>query len=210
MNNYNNIAGYYDRLAKLVFGNSQVNAQKDQLKYLPSVGRILIVGGGTGWILEEISQLRSSGLILDYVEVSSKMIDIAQKREVGKNVVNFFNKSIQDFKPAAQYNVVITSFLFDNFEEKQCEAIFLIIHSYLEEGGNWLFCDFDVERDQYVNWKNILMRMMYLFFKIVADVKPSQLTDVKPLFKFYTYEILFQKWYYKKFIYAAVYRKLNG
>ncbi|MET4083119.1 ubiquinone/menaquinone biosynthesis C-methylase UbiE [Pedobacter sp. UYP30] len=208
MSNYNRIAYYYDTLAKLVFGKSQINAQKDQLVYIQPNSKILIVGGGTGWILEEIAKIFPGGLVIDYVESSNKMIGIAKKRNIGRNTLNFLSSSIENFRPTKVYDVVITAFLFDNFVQPQADVNFLIVHNYLKENGYWLFSDFDVERKRYVNWRNVLMKAMYLFFKVVADVKPKGLIEIKPLFRFYNYEVVFEKWYYKKVIRAAVYRKL--
>ncbi len=49
--NYNNSAWFYDSLAGLVYGKALVKAQVYLLQYIPADSNILIVGGGTGWIL---------------------------------------------------------------------------------------------------------------------------------------------------------------
>ena len=99
-NNYDNIASSYDLLSRLVFFRSQVKAQIEQLKYIPEGSNVLIAGGGTGWILEEIAKIHPSGLSITYVEISAKMLEISQKRNTKANTITYIRSSIEDFKPA--------------------------------------------------------------------------------------------------------------
>ena len=69
--NYDNSAWFYDRLSRLIYGKALVRSQVYLLRYIPAGSIILIAGGGTGWILEEISKLHPSGLKITYVEISS-------------------------------------------------------------------------------------------------------------------------------------------
>lgn len=207
LNNYNKIASYYDFLAKLVFGKSLINAQKDQLVYIPAKSKILIVGGGTGWILEEIANVRAEGLSIDYVEASSKMIGIAKKRKIGANMVNFLCSRMENLEETNKYDVVITPFIFDNFEEEQVLTNFLLINQSLKSCGYWLFSDFCVRSKTYLNWKNVLLRTMYLFFRLMAKVQTKRLIDIAPIFDGGNFELIIERWYYKKMIRAAVYQK---
>ncbi len=118
LNNYDNIASWYDRLSKLVFLKSQVNAQVDQLFYVPEKSKVLIVGGGTGWILEELSKIHSDGLDVTFVEISFNMLELARKRKYGTNKVEFIHLPVEEFVSQAHYDVVHTAFLFDNFSIK--------------------------------------------------------------------------------------------
>ena len=49
MNGFNSIAPVYDALATLVFGRSIRNAQLCFLGDIGYRGKVLILGGGTGW-----------------------------------------------------------------------------------------------------------------------------------------------------------------
>ncbi|MGY3052937.1 ubiquinone/menaquinone biosynthesis C-methylase UbiE [Pedobacter sp. UYEF25] len=207
MSNYNGIAKYYDVLAKLVFGNSQVNAQKQQLVYICENDKILIVGGGTGWILEEITEKFRDGLVIDYVESSNRMIEISKKRFIGRNLVNYHHFSVENLVEVEKYDVVISAFLFDNFLENDALNNFVIIHRSLKMEGLWLFTDFHLDQNRSVNWRNMLVKAMYLFFRLVADVKPRDIPDMKPLFQQYGYRIISLKSYYRNLIHAVVYKK---
>jgi ubiquinone/menaquinone biosynthesis C-methylase UbiE len=69
--NYNYIASFYDRLCQLVFGQSVKNAQIASLGFIPPTSNVLIVGAGTGWILEEINKIHQNGLSITYIDISS-------------------------------------------------------------------------------------------------------------------------------------------
>ena len=81
--NYDSIALIYDRLARLVYGRSLVNAQLYLLDAIPAEAHVLIVGGGTGWVLEEITKRHPSGLSIDYIDAASKMVALAKKGMLG-------------------------------------------------------------------------------------------------------------------------------
>ena len=96
-NNYDRIARYYDTLSRLVFFRSQIKAQTDQLQVIPPGSRILIVGGGTGWILEEIAKVQASGLSITYVEISEEMLRLSKERGVKDIEVIFIHASAEGF-----------------------------------------------------------------------------------------------------------------
>ena len=94
--NYYNVAPFYDLLSHLVFGNSISQALLFLVTAIPANSSVLIIGGGTGQILEEISKKYISGLQITYVEISKKMISLSKKRSTGNNLVVFINQSILD------------------------------------------------------------------------------------------------------------------
>src|SRR4051812_8861289 len=94
--NYNNIAIFYDQLSAFIFGKAIFNAQRFMLQMVPPCSTVLLVGGGTGWILEELAKKYPSGLKITYIDSSSKMILLSGKRNVGKNKVIFMQADIRN------------------------------------------------------------------------------------------------------------------
>ncbi|MBC8986737.1 class I SAM-dependent methyltransferase [Pedobacter sp. N36a] len=218
-NNYDKIAGYYDQLSRLVFFKSQVNAQIHQLGYLPKTGRILIVGGGTGWILEEIAKVVPEGLHLVYVEISAKMMEISKERAVAGNIVDFVNLGVEDFSTDRPFDLICTPFLFDNFAEERAAMVFHHLDTMLRKGGLWFHTDFDLtvnmgktdgrKHDNGTWWKTVFLVLMYRFFKLIANVEASKLINMKPYFDAAGYQVLEQKYYYRKFIQSVVLEKTD-
>jgi ubiquinone/menaquinone biosynthesis C-methylase UbiE len=207
LNNYDRIAPYYDRLSRLVFFKSQVNAQINQLKYLPEHAEILIVGGGTGWILEEIARVRTAGMKITYVEIAEKMINLAKNRNRASNEVHFYHSGIEDFQINPSFDVILTPFLFDNFMEERAAFVFDKLDRSLIEKGLWLMVDFNISGKRGVWWKHLLLKSMYTFFRLIRMVEAVDLVDMKPYFSRKPYQVLEERYYYNGFIKAVVYQK---
>lgn len=207
INNYDKIANYYDSLSRLVFGKSQVDAQINQLKNITKNSSILIVGGGTGWILEEIAKVHSTGLMITYVEISSKMTALSKARNYGDNELVFINLGIEEFNDGKNFDIILTPFLFDNFSEERCDVVFQKLNHMLNKGGLWFLVDFTVHSKIGNWWKRFFLKVMYKFFSIISHVETEILVDMAPHFEKADYKIIEERFYYGKFIKAAIYQK---
>ena len=205
LNNYDRMASSYDWLSRLVFFNAQTQAQKAQLPFIPAGSNILIVGGGTGWILKEIAQIHPKGITITYLEISANMIKLAQKVNAGENKVLFIQGAIEDRLLEQSFDVIITAFLFDNFANARAKQVFNKLHLQLNNSGLWLFSDFSQTHNK--AWHNILLKLMYAFFKRIAHVEASSLFNTSPLFQQHGYQIISHKNYYGKLIASIVYKK---
>nr|WP_294789905.1 class I SAM-dependent methyltransferase [uncultured Mucilaginibacter sp.] len=203
-NNYDNAAWFYDRLSRLVFGNAIIQSQVYLLQYLPPASNILIVGGGTGWILDEIIRLHPAGLKITYVEISAKMMAISTKRNIGANHVTFINSAVEDIVLKPDFNVIVTPFLFDNFNEQTAQKIFNHLHSSLKPEGLWLYTDFEPTGKL---WQKILLKTMHTFFKILCGIEATKLPDVKHLFAKQRYKHVNSKAFLGDFVKATVYSR---
>jgi ubiquinone/menaquinone biosynthesis C-methylase UbiE len=205
--NYDSIAKIYDQLSRLIYGRQIIDAQVDLLRYTPPDSKILIVGGGTGWILEKIAEQHSQGLEIDYVESSAKMLELSQKKDCKKNTVNFIHEQIENHILQKQYDVIITPFLFDNFKREAIDIIFKKMDASLVNKGLWLYADFVSKEEQTAFWQKILLKIMYLFFGLTSNIETSELINMEPYFE-KSYQKEYEAKYFQKFIRSAVYRKL--
>ena len=204
-NNYNSIAGFYDFLRRLVFQKAIINAQIFLLRYIPPNSDVLIVGGGTGWILEELARLEFKNIRIVYIEKSGKMINQSKKRNYKNISVEFLQAGIENCKLNKQFDVIFTAFLFDNFLPVKVEAVFNKLDDLLKQNGLWLFADFVNEAHGKL-WKKILLKAMYLFFKLTCNIETQQLINME---NFFTagYTKTGESFYYSKFIRSVVYKK---
>lgn len=210
LNNYDKIANYYDVLSRMVFFKSQVNAQIRQLQYIPANSRVLIAGGGTGWILDEMVKIHPAGLHITYVEISSKMLALSKKRKTAANQVDFVCSSIEDFRHRGKYDVIITAFLFDNFLEPRIKLVFNQLNSHMAKNGRWLFTDFHDDGKEKKSWQFYLLKTMYLFFRNIAQVEARSLIQMESFFKEAGYTVLTEAYDYKRFIKSTVYCAQDG
>lgn len=202
--NYNNSAWFYDKLSRLIYGKALVKAQVYLLASIPPGSKILIVGGGTGWILEEIAKVHSTGLKITYVEVAVNMMALSKKRNTANNEINFINDAVENVSLTAGYDVVITPFLFDNFTEENLQKIFDHIHQGLKPGGVWLNTDFRLTGKW---WQRILLTSMILFFRTVCRIEATKLPGIEQCFAKQDYMTIKQKTFFGDFILSTVYKQ---
>jgi ubiquinone/menaquinone biosynthesis C-methylase UbiE len=207
-NNYDNVARYYDFLSRIVFRTAQQDAQIALLPFIRQNSTVLIAGGGTGWILEEMAKTCPAGLHIHYVEISANMIAIAKEKQYQPHEVTFVNMAVEEFgrELTATFDVIITPFLFDNFSQERIKPVFLHLHKMLRPGGQWLFTDFHYQQ-QAPLWQRVLLRSMYMFFRMICRIEASALADIEPLFRDHHYSCLYEAFYFRKFIRTAVYGK---
>ncbi len=202
--NYDPIAKYYDPLSRMVFGKAQVKAQTSLLSAIPGQATVLIVGGGTGWILESIAAIHPTGLNITYWDSSVKMIELARKRNTGSNEITFMVRDVADAISDKQYDVLITPFLFDNFTESTTESIFNLLQNCLNPDGLWLYCDFRITG---IIWQRILLKLMYTFFRRCCRIDASQMPDVKKHFHTASFGIISAEYFMNGFIESIVYKR---
>ncbi len=202
--NYDSIAWFYDRLSRLVYGQALVKAQQYLLAAIPANSRVLIVGGGTGWVLEEIAKIHAAGLSITYVDSSPKMIALARERNACGNKVTFIAAAIEAIEPPDVYDVVLTPFLFDNFTDAGMRKVFAYLNNSLEPRGIWLFCDF---RKTDVFWQRAMLKVMYLFFRMSCGIEAKELPKTEECFAECGYKVKKHETFVKGFVVSTVYEK---
>ncbi|WP_295717484.1 class I SAM-dependent methyltransferase [Mucilaginibacter sp.] len=201
---FNNSAWFYDGLSRLVYGKAIIKAQLYLISFIKPGSNILIVGGGTGWILDELTKLQPSGLQITYVEVAADMMALSRKRNTNGNKVVFINDAVENVNIAQQFDVAITPFLFDNFVEQTLKTVFDHIHPLLKSNGLWLNCDFQLTGKW---WQEVLLKSMFLFFRTICGIEAGKLPEIDRCFALNSYEILDEKLFFNDFIVARVYKK---
>lgn len=204
-NNYDRAAGFYDRLAGLIFGGAINKSQFILLQHHFPGTRIIIAGGGTGGILEELARIITVPLMITFVELSEKMLSKARARNTGHHEVEFICDDAGYFNAGA-FDVVITPFLFDNFTGDMAVEVFDNLGRMLRPGGMWLFTDFTIYRES--PWyQKLFLKLMYTFFNVFAQVQARWLPDTDSLFQAGGYTCVNEHFFYGNFIRAAVYLK---
>ena len=174
MVNFNRLAFIYDSLKWLVFQGTIDKATRFYLGTIPENARVLILGGGTGALLQ---QLKPSHLI-DYVELSTQMIKKAKNRPFQAKV-NFYQEDLLRFSTEASYDYVITPFILDCFSEEQLYSILQKYQAFIKPRGYWIQTDFYAQN----KGQNFLVKCMYFFFRLTAGLKQAQLPDFNKAFQ---------------------------
>ena len=209
-NNFNLIAPVYDSLAKLVFGNAIQNSQRWLLQFIPAEAEILIIGGGTGWILTELLLQTNCRSVL-YLEASEKMLNLSRKQYAKAHKrfhtkVEFRLGTETAILPTEQFDVVFTGFLMDLFQPQPLQSLMDRLNETLQPNGLWLVADFQPQNATHF-WQKVLLKTMVLFFKFVANLQADQLPNLPVAFRGFPLQLSQQEYFYHKLIGAMVYQK---
>ena len=202
----------YDGLSRLVFGNSLRRAQTEFLSRIPQRAKVLLIGGGSGWLLEQL--LKQQPLVeVTYLEVSSKMLHLAQRR-IRQHVppthsnIDFRLGDENSLQPNEMFDVILTPFLLDLFPERRLLYLMDRLSSVLRPQGLWVFSDFWPNQTPIPGWQRLLLKSMYTFFGIVSHVDASRLPDFSTHFARQPLQLEASATFYGGLVQARVYRKV--
>lgn len=174
---FDRVAPYYDRLARFVFGRALEQAQVALTGQLPTGGRWLLLGGGTGWLLEQILHRCSPTEVL-YIEASQPMLSQAEQRLRGhphRSIVQFCHGTEASLHSDDRFDVILTPFVLDLFSEEWLDTHLIPrLLDTLRPTGYWLITDFV---PTHVWWHRLLAKAMLSFFRLTAGVRISRLPD---------------------------------
>lgn len=204
-NDYNLIAPIYDLLGKLVYRGALHQSQLHFLSELPKGKSILIIGGGTGRIIQPVLELAQPSALY-YLEMSGKMIALSQNRLKGlsDHPVQFIHGTQDSLAPNLKFDVVITPFFFDQFTYFRLAKIFLQLNQHCEPGSYWVWSDFVTPKKAY---HRFLMKLMIWFFKASTNLDTDQVYDIYPVFELRNWKCLRKAPYFDGFIETALFQK---
>jgi ubiquinone/menaquinone biosynthesis C-methylase UbiE len=173
INNFDFIAPVYDRLARLVFGKSILRAQRVHLPEIQPKDRVLILGGGTGQLLEHIPLCEQ----IVFIDKSKRMVKSAKKRMVNRSI-DFISADFLTYESGEKYNVIICPFFMDCFSKKSLEAVIEKCRLALKNDGRLIVTDFESGR---INLT--LLKSMLLFFRFFSNLEAKKLLDIRNMLK---------------------------
>ncbi|XOV92740.1 MAG: class I SAM-dependent methyltransferase [Bacteroidota bacterium] len=163
--NFDRIAWCYDPLKRLVFGQKLDQAAKFHLSEIKPNSSVLVIGGGTGEILEALP--KETEVI--YVEESAKMI--AKARRHRQSNILWVNKNFLNYHLPRPVDHVVCPFILDLFDDDTLQGMIVGIKEALSEHGDLIVTDF--------NQKNkFLLASMLLFFRITSNVPAMKLPSI--------------------------------
>jgi ubiquinone/menaquinone biosynthesis C-methylase UbiE len=179
---YDRVAWCYDVLAGLVFGPALRNAQRAALEGLPAgAPHVLILGGGTGWVLTEVLRRRPAATVL-YLEASPRMLArsrarLARECPAATAQVEFRHGTQDALQPDESFDAVITFFVLDCIAPTDIAGALARLRAALRPGAPWLLADFRPARR---GWRRWLLTAMYFFFRLTTGLRARELPRLRP------------------------------
>ncbi len=202
LNGFDKIAFVYDFLAKLVFGRNIIDAQKYFLSKIKSHSNVLILGGGTGWLLAKLLKAKPNCEVW-YIEASAKMITRSRNRIVHGQAVHFIHGTENDIPKTIKFDAVITNFYLDLFSSLSLPVVINKIQSSLKPGSLWIVTDFVTNQKW---WQEAMLKIMYWFFRLTCGIASTGLPPWHTLIGEAGFVKVRSKFFYKNFIEAAVWQ----
>ncbi|MBF9140690.1 class I SAM-dependent methyltransferase [Hymenobacter properus] len=179
---FDRVAWCYDVLASLVFGPAQRRAQLAALAGLPdgAAPHVLILGGGTGWVLLEVLRRRPHATVL-YLEASPKMLARARARLAREcpqaaGQVEFRHGTEAALRPQEQFDAIVTFFVLDCIASPELPGALDALRRAQRSGAPWLVADFRPARR---GWRRWLLAAMYWFFRLTTGLRANSLPDLQ-------------------------------
>jgi tRNA (cmo5U34)-methyltransferase len=196
-NDYDRISPYYDTLARVVFGKSIVASQQAYLGRITEESNVLVLGGGSGWIVESIMEAQPLCKVW-FVESSIKMIQQAQRRLKKEWNVVIIHGDENDIPESVSFNFVISNFFLDLFKEDELRYLISHVKTRCASNVSWVATDFVREKV----WHQFILKLMYQFFRITTNGRNLTLPDWNQSLTKSGFSLIESRGYYGGFIRA--------
>lgn len=152
--------------------------ERRRFRYLPEVKRArraLVLGDGDGRFLAAL--VRQGGEVsVDYVDLSARMLELARERAGSERVAYRHADALMLPLPRHEYDLIVSHFFFDCFEEREARLLVERVACAARTDARWLVSEF-----REPGWARLLLRGLYLFFRVTTGLKTSRLIDHRPL-----------------------------
>ncbi|ADR21712.1 hypothetical protein MATR_06550 [Marivirga tractuosa] len=200
MANFDQVAGIYDFLKRVVFGNRIDDATSCFLKEIPPNARVLIIGGGTGEILKKFKSSHE----ITYLELSEAMI-LKAKTVVSTASVDFIQGDVLKWIPKHDFDYIMTPFVLDCFTATGLDLLLDRLKKSLKKEGKWIQTDFYPKN----RMQKLLIKIMYVFFKLTANLNIDELVDFDSHFEKHQFNLKRKALFYHSMIESKIYHQID-
>jgi len=202
------VANFYDVLAQIVFGNKLQEAQAANLRYISDNSRILIIGGGSGWILQQVIQHTQHSTIV-YLEASDSMLRKSEEKIINQNKNNKIEYRLgteENIGGQETFDIIIANFFLDLFSPAYLIIILEKLNCALAPAGKWLITDFVQPRTgKFPPWlAQVLFKSMYVFFRLTCGISAAALPDWENYLKPFSYAEINSAYFYHGLVKSMV------
>lgn len=201
---FDTIAPMYDRLAGMVYGKSIRAAQLHFLSEIKDRSKVLVLGGGTGWLLLALLE-KTVDCEVWYIDASQTMLELTRKKMVTNPSasVHLIHGTSESIPHDVLFDVVIANFYLDMFSPVSLERILRLIGNALSPRGMLLVSDFTQGQ---VWWQRALRFFMYRFFVWTCGIEATHLPDWQGCVNRAGFEAEKAGYFYGSFIQSLLYR----
>jgi SAM-dependent methyltransferase len=175
------IAPYYEVLEHLSFGRRLEQTRFAFLEEARASRRAIVCGGGDGRFLARL--LRANPTVqVDFVDLSPKMIELAEKRITGmgraaRRRVSFHASDIREFASRPEeYDLIVSHFFLDCFSDAELADVVGSLADWAAPEVTWIVSDFR-EMEGLISriWTSGVTRTLYAAFRLTTGLQVMRL-----------------------------------
>lgn len=179
---YDQLAGRYQLLEKLMFGSHLKRARTALLTSIPACRSALVLGDGDGRLLEALLTTQPECKITS-IDQSQKMLEIQQERlsnHPRRDNVTWRQQDTREFEGFEhQFDLLVSAFFLDCFTSQELETHLPLWLNTLRPGGHFYFVDFQQPDSGWKRFRGKLyLAMMHHFFRWRTNLKNRKLVDL--------------------------------
>jgi ubiquinone/menaquinone biosynthesis C-methylase UbiE len=185
---FERLAPHYTWMEAVLAGRRLQRCRVTWINALSDCRNLLIAGVGHGHFLKTCA-VRFPTLQITSVDASAGMLRAARRRadRAGANMecLRFVHAELPAWAPAkGEFDTVATHFFLDCFPPAELGAVIVALARGVRPGGQWLLSDFAVPSGGLARHRaRAVHALMYGFFRRVARLRASRLTDPAPLLR---------------------------
>lgn len=172
--NCDRIARWYRWFEYAGFGRALERRREAFLSDVADARRVLALGDGDGRALAALLAAAPYACV-DYIDVSARMLQLARARAGTEHVAYRKDDARTAPLPAAEYDLIVTHFFLDCFDETDLEPLIARLCSAATPQARWLISEFHGN-----SW---LVQALYFFFRFTTGLRTRHLVDHHPLLK---------------------------
>ena len=176
---FDHIARPYRWLEYLSFGPLLEHCRSYRLPQLVNARRALVLGDGDGRFLARLLK-ENHELEADVVDLSPAMLRLLGQRVAAAEAserVTLHQTNALDFAPAGVYDLVVTHFFLDCFDNEELGELVTRIRPHLAREAVWVVSEFAIPSNLALLPAQIIVGGLYLAFGVLTGLRIRRLPD---------------------------------
>jgi SAM-dependent methyltransferase len=207
--NFNRIAHVYRWLEYVSFGRSLERCRFYFLPRLPKAEHALVLGDGDGRFLQRLL-VHNTKVQVDAVDLSPAMLSLLVER-CGTDRVTIHCADARTFiPPGTDYDRVATHFFLDCLTSAECNALVARLTPYLAPDADWVVSEFCVPRGVLRVPATLLIRAMYVCFRMMTGLEPQHLPAYEPALRTVGFEVTEEQIFLRGLLVTQLWRRAGG
>jgi len=178
---FDTLAPHYRWMELVLAGEKLQRCRTAFLDRITPPESILIWGEGNGRFLIECRRVWRRARIV-CADASGKMLALTRRRlekhGLGSEGIEFLEADVLEWAPPKeQFDLIVTHFFLDCFRQEQLQQVVVRLGVAARKEAAWLIADFQAPEFGFKRLRaQMILKMMYLFFRIATRLPASVLT----------------------------------